>query len=167
MANTIVGPPDPGELRVRMSNGVTSSVVANVAIVASARARTPGEIALACAIGAADQSVFGIGCVGFDVRDLPWSRERIGDFEREKAFLIGAVRGAAAGEAAEALARPPNLEFISPCLVDFEHLLDTLSLDGVAGRETDVPLLPDSPGERCARHGVYLHARGCVVCNEE
>ena len=57
-----------------MSNSVTTVVTSLLTLSASEIAKRFSEINISVSLAAKDQSISGRGCVGFDVRELPWAQ---------------------------------------------------------------------------------------------
>lgn len=74
-----------------MSNSVTSAFICVIAIACSRLADTPNQRRINVWLAERDQSVAGLGCVGFDIVDLPW---RIETFSHDQEFLLAATAGA-------------------------------------------------------------------------
>ncbi|MGG1942855.1 hypothetical protein ABFY57_24575 [Paenibacillus polymyxa] len=96
MANTISLPKQLNDVvePIGMSNGLTSVFIEVLAISGSVLAKTNREKELIIWLAQRDQSVVGIGTVGFDIDEMPWT---IGSFESEKDFILDTISNAADG----------------------------------------------------------------------
>jgi len=164
MSNSIVGKSDPKTLMVRMNNGATDVVIALLVMSGSENARRLSEIELSVSLAAKDQSIYGRGCIGFDIRDLPWAIERT-EFQKDKEFLLKVVRIASNGSYSDRLDYEPGLEFIRSCFEDLQLLLKELEYEDINDKTVDRKLMPQPPYRKCETHGCYLHQEGCVICN--
>ncbi|MDE6728657.1 MAG: hypothetical protein K2J80_12080, partial [Oscillospiraceae bacterium] len=65
-----------GEDSLKMSNGLTAVFIDVITLAGSRIAQTVDEKRLIVWLAEKDQSVVGIGTVGFDIREMPWNTER-------------------------------------------------------------------------------------------
>lgn len=163
MGNIISGKNGSVELQLRMSNSSSDVVIALLSMAASHLAGTRSEMDLAVAISARDQSLFGRGCIGFDIRALPWSASSDG-FKSDVEFFLKVIDLASCGYGAERLEYEPGLTFLKPIFEAFGRLLRFMEFIDVHNYETDHRLIPEFPYEKCTRHGCYKHKEGCVIC---
>jgi len=164
MSNSIVGKSDPKTLMVRMNNGVTDVVISLLVMSASEKADRLSEVELSVSLAAKDQSLYGRGCIGFDIRELPWATEKT-EFQKDKEFLIKTVNTASKGSYSDRLNYEPGLEFISRCFQDLQSLLTELEYEDTSDKTVDRSLMPQPLYRKCDIHGCYLHQEGCVICN--
>jgi hypothetical protein len=150
---------------LRMSNGLTSVFLGVLTIAMSLLAKTEREKYIAVWFSSHDQAIFGRGMVDFDVCDAPW---RLNSFETDKEFILNAIQAASGKFEWERLGYSPSESLVLESLATFQVLVEHF-------REEDI--LPISewswqfgiePEEfkQCAKHGVYLHSHGCVLCND-
>lgn len=146
-----------------MSNSFTAVVIEVLAIAMSSLAANDAERALTVHIAGHDQNKVGSGCVGFDVCEISWTRERL---EQEKAFLIAGADAAIAKLGWERLDYEPNHSHVAPMLQKFTALIEAVKPEDIRlprGKSLwDYPAPEGFP--RCERHGIYLHPAGCVAC---
>ena len=159
MANYVQYRARPDLPDVTMSNSVTSAFISVLAIASTRLAVSPTQERLAAWLASRDQSVLGLGCVGFDLADLPWRTET---FPEDKAFLIAATAGAQNQLGWDVLGYTPHTAAFFAKLGEFRRLLEQLALADLLPSETD----DLAPFTKCQKHGVYLHGAGCVVCND-
>ena len=135
-----------------------------LALAASAVATTDRQREFAALIAANDQDVYGLGMVGFDVSELPWSVEA---FEEEKAFLLRVVAAAKAKTGWDRLRHAPPDDWFEPYVERLGRLIEAFAAEHMAGGAEDrwAYCRPDR-WELCARHGVYKHRAGCVLCHD-
>jgi hypothetical protein len=162
MANRISFDLKPDLTPLRMSNGLTSVLISVLAIALSDLARSNDQARLAVWIAGRDQSVFGSGCVGFDVTEIPWSTAALA---AEKQFMLSAIEAAKNKTGWNKLMFEPNVEWALESLSKFAELISELTEDCVQ------VAIPEQHAvvsfERCDFHEVYLHEHGCVLCNEQ
>ncbi|PAF30882.1 hypothetical protein CHI14_15505 [Paenibacillus sp. 7516] len=173
MGNTISMPEHavPVIESIGMSNGLTSVFIEVLSISGSMLARTNREREMTIWLAQRDQSVVGIGTVGFDIDEMPWS---IDTFEEEKDFMLRMIIHAIAGAGWERLSFKPRKESLIPCLEQFQTMIHAFNKEDVnldnylewseIEEDDDRPTIP--PGyPKCAKHDVYLSCHGCVLCN--
>ena len=161
-------PPDEW---LSMSNGTTSAFIDLMALAAGVLAGNDGERLLAVCIAEEDQSVRGIGTVGFELSELPWDKDR---FEKQRSFMLRVTEAAASGLGSECLGYVPDLGFLKPCFDKFALMLEKMTADDIdpdAAEERRAEAEDSDPERcgfpRCEKHGVYLTCFGCVICNGE
>lgn len=167
MGNSVWYRDDPGY--ISMSNGLTD-VFINVLVLSGSRiAKTDDEKRLIVFLAEKDQSVVGIGTVGFDICEIPWN---IDNFSENKAFMLNVIQSAKNKLDWENLDYPPNEEMLFPVLDEFSFLISKINAsdieegrleEWIAEAESDDPILCGFP--KCEKHGVLLSCFGCQVCN--
>lgn len=90
----------PGSPDIHASNGLLATFFDVLTLAATARARTTWELQLALWLAESDQTVMGLGMVGFDVSELGWTAEA---FDAQKRFLLEVIDAALAREGWERL----------------------------------------------------------------
>lgn len=148
---------------LKMSNGLTSVFIAVLALNASHLARTDREIQFAIWLASRDQAVVGIGTVGFDLRDMPWS---VAHFEAEKGFLLRVIDAAKAKHLWERLDYEPREVWTLASLQKFRELIEDFTEAFIEAGEIEPDNEPGPP-EKCPIHHIYLHWAGCVICNDQ
>jgi len=73
VGNIISADHDPTAGDVTMSNGLTSAFLDVLLLSGSDLARTDSEVATVVSLAERDQSIVGLGVVGFDVSELGWT----------------------------------------------------------------------------------------------
>lgn len=155
---------------LQMSNGLTSVFINAFGLSGSRLAKTEIEKRLIVWVLEKNQSIFGMGTVGFEICDMPWGLE---SFEENKAFILS-VLGAMKNKLGwELLEYSPNEEMLFPCVAQFEKLLSKMEsadihfeeIDGwVKEASSDDPIFNGFP--KCPRHSVLLSIFGCQVCTD-
>lgn len=149
---------------LKMSNGLTSVFISVLALSASSLAQTHSEINFAIWLAAHDQSIVGMGTVGFDVSELPWSAE---NFEAEKQFVLRVIESAQSQALWSKLSYTPHTEWVLAALEKFGALIADLTVDFIRPNWAWCELDNNSPTPtKCPTHDIYLHIAGCVICND-
>jgi hypothetical protein len=163
MANQFGG--NPG-VSISWANGLTAVLLARVAVAAVALARADWERGFARWIATADQAWRGIGCVGFDLDELPWGAAT--DFADRRRFVVEVVTHAASTEVAHRLPYYPNpdreddhRELLLEYATMVRHFDPALSPHPPAA---DWPYSADPSDVLCPHHHLYRHQWGCMVC---
>jgi hypothetical protein len=76
-----------------MNNGLTSAFVSVLALAASKLAETDRQRLFAAWFASHDQGVWGLGTVGFDMSELPWSLDT---FVGDRRFVLQVIHAAKA-----------------------------------------------------------------------
>ena len=149
---------------LQMSNGLTSVFVSVLSLAASALAETDHQRELAVWIASRDQAVYGLGLVGFDLADLPWSKSK---FAEDQAFLLRVIEAAKAKVGWEHLDYSPNEAWLFDCLDYFAEMVRAFSVEHALVEEERIWPFGGKPESfrLCTKHHVYLHNMGCVLCN--
>lgn len=154
-----------------MSNGGTSVFITALVLSGSRIANNQRERELIVWFAEHDQSIVGIGTVGFYISEIPWQKD---NFIMEKEFVLRVIEGAFANMGWESLNYEPNEKFVfnylkifKKLLIDFnEKYIDETSyikwIELINNDKCGVP----KGFPKCSKHNVYLHYAGCVVCND-
>lgn len=126
MGNVIWMPQEQEELveSLSMSNGLTSVFMDVLVLSGSALADSAREKELIIWLAQQDQSIVGIGTVGFGIEDMPWTVEH---FEQERAFMNKTIQGAIHGLGWERLSYEPRKDWVIRCLEHFRVMINTFS----------------------------------------
>lgn len=156
---------------LKMSNGLTSVFIEVLAISGSILAETNREKEIIIWLGQQDQSVVGIGTVGFDIDEMPWT---IDSFEREKDFLLRTISSAIDGLGWERLSYEPRKDWLIESLKQFWLMIDTFDKESInmdsyiewseIEEGDDCPTIPIGY-PKCEKHEIYLSCHGCILCN--
>jgi hypothetical protein len=166
MANTLSFAGQTAIPSIQMSNGLTSAFIGVLAIATAAQAVSDRHKQLAAWIASRDQEVMGSGAVGFDICDMPWESK---SFATDVLFLRQCVQAANTKSHWEKSGYAPREDTLLGCLACFDKMLDTITLHHVQDHKpygffSGGPAV--LPFTLCPQHAVYLHAQGCVICNE-
>lgn len=152
-----------------MSNGLTDVFIDVLTLAGSRLAETVDEKRLIVWLAEKDQSKVGMGTVGFDIREMPWSINR---FEESRRFMMKTIELAENRTDWDKLDYAPNEELLFPMLNKFSGMLSKLSakdiiqnalLEWLDAADKDDPVLLGFP--KCGKHGTLLSCYGCHLCN--
>lgn len=151
---------------LQMSNGLTSVFVSVLSLAASALAETDHQRELAIWIASHNQAVYGLGLVGFDIAEVPWSKS---NFAEDRAFLLNVIEAAKAKVGWEYLHYSPDEAALFNCLDHFSEMVRAFSIEHALVEEEMIWRFGSKPESLrlCTKHHVYLHNMGCVLCNNE
>lgn len=165
MANIFHVGPRPDSPSLQLNNSWTSLLIDVLSLAASDLAQTSDEIEWASWISSHDQNTYGNGIVGFDILDMPWSRESP-VFARQLEFARNVIAAAKDQRGWDRLSYVPQKEMTTRILDEFAALFDNLTID-------QIPCVParnlwphgkPEVFELCPAHRVYRHIHGCVLC---
>lgn len=166
MANQFGG--NPGEW-ISWANGLTTVLLARISVAAAELYQSEWEREFARWIATIDQNRGPLGCVGFDLDELPWGSES--EFVDQKRFVVEAVVHAASTEVAYRLPYYPNPyreDLHRECLRKYALLV--LHFDPTLcqrPRADNLPYLFPPSDILCLRHRLFCHAEGCMVCPDD
>ncbi|RUT44533.1 hypothetical protein EJP82_18145 [Paenibacillus anaericanus] len=175
MGNSISMPENLRHLvdSIKMSNGLTSVFIEVLTISGSILAKADREKEIIIWLAQQDQSVVGIGTVGFDIDDIPWTTE---NFEREKDFMLRAISNAIGGLGWERLSYEPRKDWVIGCLEQFKLMIDIFDKSNIninsyiewseIEEGDNNPTIPFGY-PKCQKHSIYLSCHGCILCNDE
>lgn len=156
----------PGAPQVHASNGMLASFFDVLTLAATARARTTWELQLALWMAESDQTVMGLGMVGFDVSELGWTKEA---FDAQKRFLLEVIDAALAREGWERLPFEMGAApLVITLLRQVREMVEQFPREAIPAVDVKSWRWHEGLPEygRCELHHVYLHAAGCILCNE-
>ncbi|WP_199624796.1 hypothetical protein [Paenibacillus alkalitolerans] len=124
MANTISMPEGQKHLveSISMSNGLTAVFIELLVISGSIVTQTNRERELIIWLAQHDQSIVGIGTIGFDIDEMPWTLDY---FDQEKDFLIRTITSAINGLGWSRLGYEPRKDWIIEQLEHFQLMIST------------------------------------------
>jgi len=111
---------------LKMNNGLTSVVLSVLALSGSALARTEREKDLVTWLATRDQAIYGIGTVGFDLSEIPWTHEQ---FEAEKHFVLKMIDAARTKLHWELLSYQPHEEWVMQRLEKLAGMIEHFKKD--------------------------------------
>lgn len=150
--------------RIVMNNGLTTVFISVLVLAASGLAEANSERELAAWFAWHDQAVRGVGTVGFDMSELPWS---LNTFSVDKEFVLRVIDAAKMRLGWERLEYEPREEWVHRCLDQFRSMVEAFEIEHAAGSEAAVwPCGRPSRLMLCPVHQVYEHEDGCVLCND-
>lgn len=166
MANVVTYEARPDIEYIQMSNGLTSVFISVLSLAASALAETEREREFAAWFASHDQGVFGLGIVGFDVSELPWSPAT---FAGNRDFILRVIEAAGAKTGWERLGYEPREEWLQPCLDQLRAMVGAFVVEHACGLEATVWSCGGRPEQLvlCPVHRVYQHEHGCALCNDK
>ncbi len=165
MANQFGGM--PGEW-VSWSNGLTSVLLARIAVAAAELYQTDWEYEFARWIATIDQNRGPLGCVGFDLDALPWGEATARAARRR--FVVEAVVHAASREVAHRLPYYPNPDREDAhreCLRRFALMAHHFDPPPEATFPATWPYLFPPGDALCRSHRLFCHSGGCMVCADD
>lgn len=156
---------------LKMSNGLTSVFLEVLVISGSILAETNREKEIIIWLGQQDQSVVGIGTVGFYIDEIPWT---IDSFEGEKDFLLRTISSAIDGLGWERLSYEPRKDWLIESFEQFRLMIIAFDKESVNinsyiewseyEEDDDYPTIPIGY-PKCKKHDIYLSCHGCILCN--
>jgi hypothetical protein len=139
---------------------------------------------------ARDQDFIGVGTIGFDLCEMPWSIRR---FYEEKSFLLNMANGVKSKIGWSKLSYAPNEEMLFSCIDEFISLIEEFQIEDVDENyrlewiKEGNPLYRQGSGiwvsernsyewvegeihheiqgyAKCLKHGLFLTYFGCHLC---
>lgn len=153
---------------ISMSNGTTSVVISILVLAGSRLAISERQKELIVWLAYQDQSVRGIGTVGFYMNEIPWSKDC---FEEEQQFLSSVIKGAISGLGWHTLDYQPNKSTIIPLLEKLDDMLKRFEITYVDEQNDaewrDIFRESFPAGYPiCMCHYALMSEWGCVVCHD-
>lgn len=155
---------------LHMSNIYTSKFINVLCLSGGRLAKTDSQKRLMVFLAEKNQSVCGLGTVGFDIVDMPWDKD---SFDEDKVFMLKVIEGAKQKLGWETLDYHPDEEFLFGCLDTFKKLIELMTYDDIIftsltewleeADEND-PVRCGFP--KCKIHDTYLSIHGCQVCTD-
>lgn len=168
MANTIYYKKDPETLG--MSNGLTSVFINVLGLSGSRLAVKDYEKNLIIFLLEKDQTMVGIGTVGFDICEMPWN---IDVFKEQKQFLFHVIDDVLLKNGWNQLSYTPNYDMVTNSMEGFRKLLQKIQIEDI-DNEGVKEWMEYFEEERkgtdkypvCEIHNVLLTCFGCQVCHD-
>lgn len=157
-----------------MSNGLTDVFIDYLLLSGSQLAKSESEKRMVVFLADKQQTIVGIGTVGFDIIEMPWERD---SFETDKTFILEMIHHARTlsqeQSVWEKLGYEPGQKHLKNALSCFENLIKRMTIDDIdennlmkwilAAKGND-PINSGFP--HCSKHGVLLSVFGCKLCND-
>ena len=125
---------------LNMSNGGTSMFINVLCLSGDRIAETESQKRFMVFLAEKNQTVCGIGTVGFDIVDMPWDRN---SFDDDKPFMLRVIEGARHKLGWETLGYVPNEAFVAEYLDKFQKLVESRGGKGYYMRGTFTHHNPD------------------------
>lgn len=155
---------------LHIQNGSTSMLINILCLSGGRLAETESQKRLMVFLAEKNQSVVGIGTVGFNIVDIPWDRH---SFHEDKAFMLRVIEGAKNKLGWETLGYSPNEEYAEEFLGTFRKLIERMTADDIIDASLDEWLSEADENDpvkcgfpKCAVHDTYLSIHGCQVCTD-
>jgi hypothetical protein len=148
---------------LKMQNGATDVFISVLLLAGSDLAETIWEKEFVTWLAGHDQSIFGLGVVGFDIDEISWDPAH---FAEQKAFILAVIDTALRRHRWEILDYDPPHVHLD--LAAFRILIEKYTIDMV---ESAKPWEwwggEPGPLAKCPKHVVYEHAHGCLLCHDQ
>ena len=155
----------------RCSNGCLDVLLAVIGLSGSRIAQSDDERNLIVWLMEKDQSIVGLGTVGFDIIEMPWKKLC---FEGQKLFMLQVLDGVKEKIGWETLDYKPNEEIIFDRistlhdmfrLIQIEDINEDLTVQWL--EDPDICELIRGGYPKCKKHGIYMSIWGCLACNDK
>lgn len=157
-----------------MSNGLTDVFIDYLLLSGSRLAKTESEKRMVVFLAEKQQTKVGMGNVGFDIVEMPWTSDT---FETDKTFVLEMIHHARALTSEKRVWKKmgyePGQEHLVYALNSFEVLIKRMSINDVdednyrewiSAAEIDDPI--NTGFSQCPKHEVLLSLFGCKLCND-
>ncbi|WP_217592958.1 hypothetical protein [Cohnella sp. GbtcB17] len=155
-----------------ISNGATSVLFEVLALSGSDLAVTNREKEFIVWLNQWDQSIVGIGTVGFSISEMPWMKR---DYNEAKRFLLSVIDSAINKHRWEDLNYTPNEEILLRILNHLRLLITNVQEEfrdeshytewSTTDELDEYPTIPNG-FSRCSKHKILLSCHGCLLCND-
>ncbi len=150
-----------------LSNQQTDALLMPLVLAGTAIAANDWQKALITYLAWKDQSVFGIGTVGFAINDMPWTVENL---EEEKRFMLevaGAVKMKSGWKRLGFEFSQGNLQQLFSNVDKFASMVEALEAKDISqGQEVQERRQSSSINHGlCDQHGTFKHEYGCLICH--
>jgi hypothetical protein len=148
---------------LKMQNGATYVFISVLLLAGSDLAETLWEKEFVTWLGGRDQSIFGLGNVGFDIDDIAWSPGR---FDEQKEFIMAMIDTALRRHRWEMLDYDPPYVHID--LAALRTLIEKYTIEMAESAQPWKRWLGEPESlSKCPKHDVYEHAHGCLLCHDQ
>ena len=153
------------------SNGCLDVLLTVIGLSGSKIARSDCERNLIIWLMEKDQSIVGLGTVGFDIIEMPWKKHC---FEEQKLFMLQVLDGVKEKIGWETLDYGPNEEIIFDRINSLQDMFHSIQINDINEELTDqwledaeiCKLIRDGY-PKCKNHGIYMSIWGCLACNDK
>lgn len=153
---------------IQCSNGLTNVLLTTIGLSGSKYAVDEDEKNLIVWMMTCDQNRRGIGTVSFDLRELPWKKEK---FQQQKTFLLKVLDGVKNKIGWEVLDYTPNEDILFGRIYGLKKMIEKMTVEDIDENSTlkwlkeDEMILKGYP--KCKKHNIFLSIYGCMACNDE
>ncbi|MDE6671158.1 MAG: hypothetical protein K2K16_03080 [Ruminococcus sp.] len=156
---------------LKMSNILTDVLIDGLLVGGSELAKTESQRRLIVFLAEKQQSVVGLGTVGFDIIEMPWQTET---FDTDKEFMLEVIKYISQENWWQNIGYIPSPEAIEYVLNGFEILINKMTINDVdednlnewiSEADSNDPVYCGYP--ECPKHRIILSALGCKFCNDE
>ena len=168
--SNIIGYPQRQELpELNLEDRKLHILCSVLALASCSLCTTPSQRDIAFFFSSRDLRVLGAGMGGFDLGELPWGDK----VEADQQYLDRVCNAALRGAGWERLNYYPDTQWLLPAIEFFRQLVSQFRAEHIGDPDPTLrdlrlePILHDQrpdAEERCARHKVYLHRHGCLLC---
>lgn len=157
-----------------MANGLTDVFIDYLLISGSQLAESVSEKRIIVFLAEKQQTIVGMGNVGFDITEMPWQAD---SFEADNTFLLETINNARLLSLQQSvwniLGYEPDQKLIEYALSRFYALIKRMTINDIdennlkdwcSATEKDDPINCGFP--KCLKHGVLLSFCGCKLCND-
>lgn len=169
MGNIISNERAGADSYLQMSNGATSVLLDILCLAASDIASSQWEIETAIWLAEHDQSIIGLGVVGFDISEIGWSRE---NFPAQQQFTVSTIDLAMKRHRWKLLNYEPRLDVTLENLEIFKTLVELYRSEHIKSEDVrEWRVEPSPPYLKCPIHKIYLHylmedpKKNCRLCH--
>ena len=157
---------------LKVSNGLTDVLIDYLLLSGSELADTESKKRLVAFLADKQQTVIGLGNVGFMITEMPWQAET---FNEDKEFMLHVTDHAAELSKDEAIwnmiGYKPDRMLLDYALNGFRNLIDHMTeehidRDILAEWLQDQEATGSSEYEKCPKHGLIMSQLGCKFCND-
>lgn len=149
---------------LQMSNGLTSVFIDTICLGGSEIAENEFQKELMIWFAQRDWQLMGLGIIGFDVAEIIWDKEI---FTEQKSFILKTLERSLNKTNWELLGYNPREEWVLKNLNGFKRMISEFESRHIE-KEEEYKIIPfEDKFKKCNKHKIYLHVKGCVICNNE
>lgn len=114
-----------------------------------------------------NQNAVGLGTVGFDICEIPFS---IKNFDSEKSFMLSVINGVKNKLGWQSLGYAPNIDLLFPVIKKFEQFINKLTIEDIKNYrfKYDIPdiITTNCQFSKCSIHKIFITDFGCQICTD-